>query len=191
MSKQNIPLDRRYAVWLGHGERCWFCREPLPFTAAHIDHIIPENLAGSDKLKGFLEELGLPDDFDIFSDANFAPAHSHCNLYKSGEKFAATPLMQQVLHKNCESTSKRVGEIRAALSSDKKQARSAAIIIAALLEGSLKEEIATELKEAFADFLVFSGERRDEEQREEPLRLTPWLEVLVEDQFKCSGSDVI
>lgn len=178
MSKQNIPLDRRYSIWLAHHGRCWFCREPVAFSDTHVDHVIPEALHDSAELLGYLEDLGLPGDFDLFSDENLAPGHARCNLLKSGDKFKATPLIQKIIHDNLEKKAPKVAEIKEKIRSDKTLARSAATVLAAIDQGTLNKGMGRELRDSLDVFLNFSQEFGNSD---EPLFLTPWLR-LVSDQ---------
>ena len=61
-----------------------YCGEPLRLRDLEIDHIVPQSLEDDVAAWAHVrEQQGLPDDFDINSYGNLAPACSACNGKKS------------------------------------------------------------------------------------------------------------
>jgi tetratricopeptide (TPR) repeat protein len=90
MAKYKFSQIERESIWKAHGERCFYCREPLRFNSLYIDHILPECLlAKPEKLESIIREFGLDeyeidglDEFRINSYYNWVPACRSCNLDK-------------------------------------------------------------------------------------------------------------
>ncbi len=51
MSKQNIPLHLKKAIWYAYDKRSGYEGQPISFTEMEIDHIIPERVSLKPKLK--------------------------------------------------------------------------------------------------------------------------------------------
>ena len=85
MSRRQFSPPEREGIWVAHDEVCWLCKRPVGFTEMHIEHLIPVDLKNDpDALIELKRKLGLPPDFEIKSFENWRPAHSDCNLRKSG-----------------------------------------------------------------------------------------------------------
>jgi hypothetical protein len=84
MSSQQFNAEQREAIWLAHGKKCAYTREPLDVSNFHIDHVIPEHLVddpgGLDAVK---VKFGLPVKFDIFGYENLLPCRPGANLQKA------------------------------------------------------------------------------------------------------------
>lgn len=88
MSKFVITTQHRVAIWRAWDKRCAYSGEPVAFDDLEIDHVIPEQMLDTpDKLKDLLTTLGLPDDFNLNSLANWIPSHHARNRRKSGRVF--------------------------------------------------------------------------------------------------------
>ncbi len=76
----------RSALLAAYNNSCFYCQRPLEFDDLEVDHIIPANY-GNDirKLNLLKEEYSLQPEFDTESLFNLVPAHTKCNLRKSGD----------------------------------------------------------------------------------------------------------
>lgn len=84
MTKQRFSAELREAMWLAYSKKCVYTRELLDVAEFHIDHVVPESLAEDlTALSQTLEELELPQDFDLFAYSNLVPAKVSRNLQKS------------------------------------------------------------------------------------------------------------
>ena len=87
--RDTLKLIERRAIWQVHGKRCAYCRDPLSFAEAEIDHVLPESLAkNADEWHRIRSEQGLTDDFDIDGFENLLPSCRPCNSRKSGTPLA-------------------------------------------------------------------------------------------------------
>lgn len=87
MSKQRISDLERYALWHAYGKKCFYCGEPISYTALEVDHVIPECfLDRPSEYERISEEYGLCKDFPGFvinGLCNRVPAHGgSCNRRK-------------------------------------------------------------------------------------------------------------
>src|SRR5712672_891534 len=82
MSDYHFNEAEKVAIWRGDGEKCFYCRTPVPYSELQVDHIVPEKIPS-----GTFAELRpvLPANFEI-------------DLFKIGQPairaatFARTPL---------------------------------------------------------------------------------------------------
>ncbi|WP_054782832.1 HNH endonuclease [Pseudovibrio denitrificans] len=180
MSKKKFSPAERYAVWTVHGEKCWLCGEPLPYTDMHIDHIIPEKLEGTEALKGILEEFALPLDFELNTWANWMPAHATCNTKKLDHVFRPAPIiLRQIEHAIAKS--KTTQEIH-----DKYLSRrSLSIALDRVIEGIENGRLTPEQRDRFIAKLSVEHERnRSPEMHHQPIFLSPNLTILNEDKYR-------
>ncbi|MFM4822078.1 hypothetical protein ACEUDB_15665 [Aeromonas hydrophila] len=83
MSSQKFSASQREAWWLAHEKKCAYTRELLDVSSFHIDHIIPERLAGDPvEFERVLTVLGLNKDFDLYGYENLLPCRAGANLQK-------------------------------------------------------------------------------------------------------------
>lgn len=83
MSSQKFSSAEREAICLAHEKKCAYTRELLDVSNFHIDHVVPESLAyDAAEFKRIKDELGLPDDFDLFGYGNLLPCRPGANLQK-------------------------------------------------------------------------------------------------------------
>ncbi|MBZ5493177.1 MAG: HNH endonuclease [Acidobacteriia bacterium] len=88
MSKYQVPVQTRVAIWRAHGKKCLYCGELINFGELEVDHVIPENLNDNrTELARIQAELELPSEFTLNSIPNLVPAHRRCNLAKTGQMF--------------------------------------------------------------------------------------------------------
>ena len=100
MKKRKFTYSERYAVWHCHGQRCWFCQEPLRLKETTIDHLIPESLLMDDDRRiEVFRQHGLPSDFNINGFENWMPCHSRCNQVKGNKTFEYVPANRMILQK--------------------------------------------------------------------------------------------
>ena len=87
MSKQNIPLHLKKAIWYAYDRRSGYEGQPTSFTEMEIDHIIPERVSlnpkDPDEFEKWKEKYNLSDDFSIQSIENLCPSTRLFNLRKS------------------------------------------------------------------------------------------------------------
>ena len=146
MKKRRFKYSERYAVWHCHGQRCWFCTEPLRLVDTTIDHFFPESLLVDDTRRiEVLGEYGLTDDFNINGFENWLPCHGHCNQAKGNKTFGFIPgnmLVLQQLIKLAPKVKKTALEVSSNVTKDKVFAR----VFAALERKTISTE---DLKELF------------------------------------------
>ncbi len=176
MSKKVFTSAERYAVFTAHGEKCYMCHEPVDLLSMQVDHIIPEALLEDpDQLLIALTTFGLPKDFDLQSFANWLPACGPCNNKKRARVFRLTPIIQTVLDIAAEKAA-RAKELASRVDSDRAVAKAWVSIEKAAAEGRLSEA----LEAAIRQFVAFHTPNRANEVLAMPLHLTPFLEVLAE-----------
>lgn len=83
MSSQQFSAAQREAIWLAHECKCAYTRELIDVSDFHIDHILPESLAGdSSRFESIKVTLDLPVNFDLFGYDNLLPCKARANLQK-------------------------------------------------------------------------------------------------------------
>jgi hypothetical protein len=94
MSDYKFSDIQRVSIWEGYRRKCQYCNQPISYSELNIDHIIPESLErGTSELAALLNDLNLPQDFDINSYLNLFPAHSMCNLRKADLIFSKESIL--------------------------------------------------------------------------------------------------
>ncbi len=87
MSKQNIPLHLKKAIWYAYDRKSGYGGQPISFTEMEIDHIIPERVSLNpkepDEFEKWKTKYNLSDDFSIQSIENLCPSNRLFNLRKS------------------------------------------------------------------------------------------------------------
>ena len=107
MPRYRFSDEERHAVYTVHGEKCYLCRKPIDMMTFEVDHLIPESLKDRpDDLRHALHQLGLGEDFDLNSYANWLPACRPCNEEKSDHVFELTLLVQIRLQRAAEKAGK-------------------------------------------------------------------------------------
>lgn len=180
MARYKFSAAERYAVFTVHNERCWLCREPIGLLETEVDHIIPESLIGSKELPAILAELGLKDDFEINSFANWMPAHGHCNREKGDMVFRPSPLILMKLQLASD-RGERAQTLHDDYVSDRKISRAVNLLIAAHEIGGFAERHKKKLSLLTAFVKREHEPHREREERGKPLFLAPWLEVIDKD----------
>jgi 5-methylcytosine-specific restriction endonuclease McrA len=100
MNKHKFTDAERFAVWLCHGKKCYWCGEPMRYRESTVDHVLPEHLLEKpEQLKKELLEYGLPSDFKLNSFGNWLPCHDKCNKSKGGKVMETVPLTKAILDK--------------------------------------------------------------------------------------------
>lgn len=90
------------------GPKCVWCKEPLQYIEAELDHVIPQSIEkNKSKFKSLLVKFQINSDFDIRTFANLVPIHPWCNQAKSDKVFEGAPFVGAILH----DLRKRVPEI--------------------------------------------------------------------------------
>ncbi|MDP3224361.1 MAG: hypothetical protein Q8M96_14615 [Rubrivivax sp.] len=142
-----------------------------------VDHVIPESLLGEPaKLAEALTEFGLPATFDLQSFANWLPSCGSCNNRKRSHVFEPTPLIQLQLAE-AKRKAPRAAELAYKSLSRQSVSRNWNTLLRAFQAGELPEDIR-------AAILEFAGElqaAREPAVCGEPLRITPLLQVIRED----------
>jgi hypothetical protein len=65
----------------------------MAYSEMHIDHILPEELSGTDELAGILNAFGLDPGFNLNRWCNWLPAHGTCNQQKKAHVFKPSPII--------------------------------------------------------------------------------------------------
>lgn len=92
MANQKFTAAEREAIWLAHEKKCAYTRELLDVSSFHIDHILPERLAGDPKeFANVRTTFDLSEDFDLFGFENLLPCKSGINLQKGPLVFETGP----------------------------------------------------------------------------------------------------
>jgi len=109
MSDYNFNDTEQVAIWRGDGEKCFYCRTPVPYSELQVDHIVPEKIPS-----GKLTELVpvLPANFEINSIQNWVTCHQGCNIRKSAFVFETNALLYyiQMASKRAEKVQKIMDE---------------------------------------------------------------------------------
>jgi hypothetical protein len=96
--KRRSSYAERYAVWLCHGPKCWWCHEPLRIWETTIDHVLPESLLDDEAARrDILTQYGLPESFNINGYENWLPCHTHCNQQKGAIALTFVPGHKAIL----------------------------------------------------------------------------------------------
>ncbi|MBX5308546.1 hypothetical protein HJB95_25390 [Rhizobium sp. NLR14b] len=177
MAKKAFTRAERYAVWTVHGERCWLCRAPMNFAEMHIDHIIPEALEGTDKLRGVLDDFGLPSDFNINNWGNWMPAHGPCNVNKKDHVFEPAPIILKQIDVAL-SKSGKAQEIHDKFRTNRNLEAAFERVIQGIEDGDLSRERLMVLANLAARE---HAPNRSPEMRDQPIMLAKGLTVLSQD----------
>jgi hypothetical protein len=96
----NRDLVLRFVLYTAWAHRCYWCREPKPFTDIEIDHILPKNLK-ADRVGQHIKTHSLHSDFHVHDPANLAPICHRCNGpgYKGPIDYDQNGLIQSHLDK--------------------------------------------------------------------------------------------
>ena len=90
MSDYSFSEAQKVSIWRSDGEKCFYCRIPVPYTELQVDHIVPENIPSNRLVE--LQPI-LPSNFEINSISNWATCHQGCNIRKSAYIFETTALL--------------------------------------------------------------------------------------------------
>lgn len=188
MSKKIFSEAERLAVWSIHGQKCYICTRSVDLASTHIDHIIPEALAAHpQRLSALLVAFGKPLDFELNAPHNWLPACAGCNLGKRDTEFEPTPLVQLQLQRAKQKAVEVTQAIEKALS-DKSISTAVSRLLAAHESGQLsewalrrgKQSWLKELQQSLEPIAKFIQATRSSDSLTTPIRLTPVLEVLLE-----------
>jgi hypothetical protein len=152
------------------------CRKPIDLLTMEVDHIIPEMLLEAPtRLAMILDDFGLSDNFDLQSFANWRPTCGPCNNRKRSRVFNPTPLIQLELQIAGEKASRAE-----ALATKRVNAQTASrawnTIKRVAAAGELSEAISTDILK----FATFHAPIREPEVANEPMQLTPLIQVVSE-----------
>lgn len=88
MSQTTFDSTKRAGIWEAYENKCFYCGRIITWGELQIDHLIPEKyVADSAGFKALCTDYGLADGFDINGYENLVPAHTSCNLRKTGDLF--------------------------------------------------------------------------------------------------------
>lgn len=179
MAKRQFSAAERYAVYTAHSEKCYMCGKPIDLFSMEVDHVIPETLLKDPtRLTTILANYGLPADFDLQSFANWLPACRPCNNQKRSRVFNATPLIQLQLQ-TAEEKAPKAAKLAVELVNTQKAARAWSTVKRAYEAGDLSEQLSADILE----FTSFHLPRREPEVAKAPIRLTPLIQVLSENDY--------
>jgi len=171
--KQKVSQAERHAVYTAHSEKCYICGAILTMQTVQIDHVVPEALANdADAFEQARNQLGLPPSFEINSYENWLPACSTCNLDKLDRVWDPSLQVQAALQRASDRAPK-ARELERKLTTDRKVANAVSTIVAA----SESDQLTPELIEKITPLIEFQAEHRAKELAEEPIRLTPAIQV--------------
>jgi len=88
MSDYSFSEEQKVSIWRADGEKCFYCRIPVPYSELQVDHIVPEKVS-AEKLAELKSVL--PVGFAINSIPNWATCHQGCNNRKNAYVFE-TPM---------------------------------------------------------------------------------------------------
>ena len=179
MSTYRFSDAERYAVFTVHGERCWLCGEPVGLLDMEVDHVIPESLEGGQELADLLQQLGLPDDFDLNHFNNWMPAHRRCNREKSNAIFRPSPMIQLKL----QGAAEKIGKAEAlhdAYVTNRKITMAINQLLAAHEIGGIDERQKRMMAPLIAVVEQEHEANREAERQGKPLLLAGWLEIVAE-----------
>ncbi|MBW9210106.1 HNH endonuclease [Mumia sp. zg.B21] len=181
MGKHQFTNAERYAVYETHGARCYICTRPVDLMSMHVDHVIPVHLGDEPTaLAAAIEELGIPDDFDANSFANWLPACSPCNFRKS-KSVRKRSLQVQLMLQRAE---ERASRAAAAVVSKQKLSNAINTVLRVLEgDGPTGEQLAA--IEAIAK--RYQEHLAPEAERDEVLHVTPTVSVLLYEVLSDDG----
>lgn len=134
-----------------------------------VDHLIPESLlSDSAKLAAARKALGLPNDFEINSYANWLPTCRSCNRLKSDALFKPS-LEIQLLIQKASASSARAGSLAQKVVSSQKITKALGVLASAAEQGKLSPEA----KSALLPLVYMQTLARLSRMDEHPIRLKP------------------
>jgi len=176
VAKRQFSDAERYAIYTAHREKCYMCTEPVDLYSMQVDHVIPETLADNpEELAKTIQSLGLPENFDIQSFENWLPSCVRCNNRKRDRCFNPSPRIQLELQIAAEKAP-HARELTEKVVSNRTLSKSWNAIKRAADAGGLGEDLQNEIRE----FVKFHEEERDAEITNEPILLSPLIEVISE-----------
>jgi 5-methylcytosine-specific restriction endonuclease McrA len=176
MAKRQFSDEERYAVYTVHGEKCYMCGEPIDLLTMEVDHIIPEALLDEPATLGpILDGFGLPADFNLQSYANWLPACGPCNNRKRNRVFKLTPRIQIELQIAEEKAAKT-----AALAASRVSAQAASRAWNTIKRAHAAGDLSDTIQAAITEFAGFHAPHREADVAENPMQLTPLIQVLSE-----------
>ncbi len=88
MANQQFNDKFRECLWKVHGQRCFYCENPITFVELEIDHVVPEYLLNNpSEFEKVKKGYALEENFKIAGIENLVPACSKCNGKKSNLTF--------------------------------------------------------------------------------------------------------
>lgn len=148
VSKQDVPLIMKVALWHAHKKRCIYCHEYFRFNELWVEHILPQKLKGNaNELARVLKAYDLDDDFDLDGYGNLLPCCASCNRKKGGLIFEkkAAHFYLAIAKRECEKVKKEEERLTKAQDAD---ALLAALGIA-LEKGLVQKDEITRLTDSF------------------------------------------
>ena len=180
MGKYHFKDIERLVVYTIHNERCYICNTPIDFKNMEVDHILPENLLDdSIKMDEIIELYKLPKTFSINSYNNWLPSCSNCNNKKRDIIFEPTLLIQLQLQETQKKYSKSI-EYEKKASSSKQISKALQVLKIAFLKGILTQDQVKEL----VPLLDSMNEQREVEIQNEPLRISPTVNIILDSSDK-------
>lgn len=104
MSDYSFSEAQKVSIWRSDGEKCFYCRIPVPYSDLQVDHVVPERIP-SDKFAEL--QPVLPSNFEINSIPNWVTCHQGCNVRKSVYMFETPTLLYYL-----EMARKRAGTVQ-------------------------------------------------------------------------------
>lgn len=177
MAKYSFSSAQRYAVYTSHNEKCYICNTPIDLQSMEVDHIIPESLDEEpEKKQEILKTYGLDPHFNLNSYENWLPSCGGCNTFKSNTVFEPTPIIQLQLQMAAKKAA-YTEQLAARTVTRRSVSRALNRIETALEEGNLDAEFLERLQ----PLITYHQQVRNQEMENEPIRITPFYEILSEE----------
>lgn len=176
-AKYRFSIYERHAVFTVHGEKCYLCGRLLDMLTMEVDHILPEVLGNDEKKRKEVFELfGLPSDFDLNAYGNWKPACGPCNGKKRAAVFEPHPIHRMHLDDAIKQAGK-AAKIAEEVVKVKELQSALVTVVKAGQQGLLTDSDKTLL----APLALYQVTVREPATAREPIRFTPFYEVLSDD----------
>lgn len=177
MAKHKFSISERHAVYTVHGEKCYLCGRVLDMQTMEVDHVLPESLEkDAERLKTVLALFGLPPDFDLNAYGNWKPACRPCNGKKLAKVFEPYPIYR--MHLDDAMAKAELAAKRAAEVVEQKDVTEALIVI---IKAEDQGRLTDGNKAMLTPLLRYQLGVREPEMAREPVRFTPYYEVISDD----------
>ncbi|MBX9687539.1 MAG: hypothetical protein K2X27_12605 [Candidatus Obscuribacterales bacterium] len=88
--KNKISNSERWAIWTGHGMKCFWCKQGLDFSEFEIDRLIPKSTSRI-VLKSLVKDYDLATDFSADCIGNLIPSCRPCAKRRANSSYRGDP----------------------------------------------------------------------------------------------------